>query len=576
MRSDIRKVTLRRWTIGTGQTGLMTGCPCGVGKAHAATLALPVLALGGTPTTPCQALRTAAAIITTTPRRLAGQLRTETGEWNTPSGWRDIAEYPDDFGPARSAGVGATAIDTEIAGHDDHPLYDDRRPSCRRRRPDTRPATTGCASVRSPAPARAARSRADPRRTTSTTLARDRPNDCRRSRPHRDRRPRGSAASRGAACRPVERRVRHQSAIRSVDPNQPVDRRRRPTPTARPTSDTRPPSAPPYLRSPTIGGARPGERLPSRGRTRETSATSRRRRTAEPGGGRRRRADDTGEYGGRRRAPDSTDTGQWERMTDTGQYVRTTTTGDWDRLTDTGSHSTPAPRRDWDRMTDTGAHERAIAWDRLTDTGSHSIADDRAEERFEAFWSGHRLAGDDPRWVATPSSAPRSPAISYPERRRVDEPVPRPRAPRPAGRAAAPPVRRPVAAPPRRRPEPLQDLDTEQTNVLTVLFYTAIWYAVPVLVFGAWLITLDNSAPAGCVSDITGGGCESARAHAFESLLGGVRLFGIALGASLVLAIFMRWLGRGWRAGSIALAAAVVGGGLSTVVLSALNGQPIG
>jgi hypothetical protein len=122
----------------------------------------------------------------------------------------------------------------------------------------------------------------------------------------------------------------------------------------------------------------------------------------------------------------------------------------------------------------------------------------------------------------------------------------------------------------------MQDLDAEPTNVMTVLFYTAIWYAVPVLVFGAWLITLDNSAPPDCVSDITGGGCESARAHAFESLLGGVRLFGIALGASLVLAIFMRWLGRGWRAGSIALAAAVVGGGLSTVVLSALNGQPIG
>ncbi len=313
---------------------------------------------------------------------------------------------------------------------------------------------------------------------------------------------------------------------------------------------------------------------------------------SESGGGRRRRADDTGEYGGRRRAADSadtgqwdrmtdtgqwdrmTDTGQWDRMTDTGQYVRTATTGDWDRLTDTGAH----PRRDWDRMTDTGAHERAIAWDRLNDTGSHTIADDRAEERFEAFWSGHRLAGDDPRWVATPTSAPRSPAISYPERRRVDDPVPRPRAPRPANRAAAPPppVRRPVTAPPRRRPEPLQDLDADSTSVLTVLFYTAIWYAVPVLVFAVWLLTLDGNAPVDCVSDVTGGGCESARDHAIASLLGGVRLFGIALGASLVLAVFMRWLGRGWRAGSIGLAAAVVGGGLSTVVLSAVNGQPIG
>ena len=268
-----------------------------------------------------------------------------------------------------------------------------------------------------------------------------------------------------------------------------------------------------------------------------------------------------------------TDTGQWDRMTDTGQYVRTATTGDWDRLTDTGSHS----RRDWDRMTDTGAHERAIAWDRLNDTGSHTIADDRAEERFEAFWSGHRLAGDDPRWVATPTSAPRSPAISYPERRRVDDPVPRPRAPRPATRAAAPPppVRRPVTAPPRRRPEPLQDLDADSTSVLTVLFYTAIWSPYPCWSSRSgsspstetrrWTVSATSPAVGANRHAIT----RSPRCSAAYASSG-------RAGASLVLAVFMRWLGRGWRAGSIGLAAAVVGGGLSTVVLSAVNGQPIG
>jgi hypothetical protein len=410
--------------------------------------------------------------------------------------------------------------DSEVAGHDDHPLYDDR-PAGRR----------GGGIV-------------DDRLTFDPFE--DPPREGYEGLPVRDERP-----------------VYDRPSRDRFDDRVPFDR------------ITEPPSyermrPPPVEERPVFGRHHEPGREPGRARHEPGGP----RHEPEPGGGRRRRADDTGDYGGRRRAPDGTGTGQWERMTDTGQYVRTTTTGDWDRLTDTGGH--PTPRRDRDRMTDTGAHERAIAWDRLNDTGSHTIADERAEERFEAFWSGHRLAGDDPRWVATPSSAPRSPAISYPERRRVDEPVPRPRAPRPAGRVAAAPVRRPVTAPPRRRPEPLQDLETEQTNVLTVMFYTAIWYAVPVLVFGAWLITLDNSAPAGCVSDVTGGGCESARAHAFESLLGGVRLFGIALGASLVLAIFMRWLGRGWRAGSIALAAAVVGGGLSTVVLSALNGQPIG
>jgi hypothetical protein len=363
----------------------------------------------------------------------------------------------------------------------------------------------------------------------------------------------------------------------------------------------------------------------------------------EPGGGRRRRADDTGgwyapsvpdtgswqapsprdtgswpapsprdtgswemprparEYGGRRRAPDGADTGQWEHMTDTGQYVRTATTGDWDRLTDTGSHE----RDDWDRLTDTGAHRRAINWDRLTDSGSHSLADDRAQERFDAFWSGHRLAGDDPRWMPTPSSAPHSPAVSIPERRRNPDAdprrdavprrrpdgisardldaLPRPRAPQrtaaaaPTRRttAATAPARRPATAP-RRRPTRDHDLELENTRVFAVLLYTAIWYAVPVLVFGIWLLTLDGSTPASCVSDVTGGGCDSARDHAFESLGGGLPYFGLALGASLVIAIVLRWIGRGWRAGSIGLAAAVVGGGLSTVLLSAVSGQPIG
>ena len=476
----------------------------------------------------------------------------QTGEWVRPSA-SDSGVH--DFGPPPVGRRRRREYDAEIAGHDDRPPYEDRpayedRPVARRSdRHETVDDRLNFDPFEDP-----------PREGYEPRPAPDRFDD----RPSRDRFDTTAPFDRITEPPAYEPR-RHA----------PVEERpafgRHHEPRAEPAGPRHEPAGPRHEPAgPRYEAGRPRHE-PAGPRYEPGGARS----EPEPGGGRRRRADDTGEYGGRRRAPDGTDTGQWERMTDTGQYVRTTTTGDWDRLTDTGSHPTPAPRRDWDRMTDTGAHERAIAWDRLTDTGSHSIADDRAEERFEAFWSGHRLAGDDPRWVATPSSAPRSPAISYPERRRVDEPVPRPRAPRPAGRAAAP-ARRPVTAPPRRRPEPLQDLETEQTNVLTVLFYTAIWYAVPVLVFGAWLLTLDNSAPAGCVSDITGGGCESARAHAFASLLGGVRLFGIALGASLVLAIFMRWLGRGWRAGSIALAAAVVGGGLSTVALSALNGQPIG
>ncbi|WP_203702063.1 hypothetical protein [Asanoa iriomotensis] len=279
---------------------------------------------------------------------------------------------------------------------------------------------------------------------------------------------------------------------------------------------------------------------------------------------------------GHRPSDDGVDTGSWERMTDTGQYDSTTSTGEWDRL-----------------------------------VGS---IDDEAEEKFEAFWSGHRLAGDDPRWVETPATAPRSPAIGLPEPRRpepdgYDDGGPRrgrsqseaDRAEAMA-RAAVPPAldatdpgwgaparaARQAPAPPRqaqpqpqRRPmrwqqEEFEQLDTDNGGFLAAVLYAAAWYAVPVLAFGIWLMTLPAVAVDDCVSDVTGGGCDSPRAQALEGLLSGVPHFGVALGISLIAAVALRWLGHSWRAGSVGLAAAVVGGGLAAVLNSVLTGQPLG
>ncbi|MFG3422217.1 hypothetical protein ACIBTZ_17380 [Micromonospora sp. NPDC049460] len=60
------------------------------------------------------------------------------------------------------------------------------------------------------------------------------------------------------------------------------------------------------------------------------------------------------------------------------------------------------------------------------------------------------------------------------------------------------------------------------------------------------------------------------------SLASGLPRFGLALASSLVVALLLRRVGTTWRSATVALAAAVVGGGLSTVMISAVTGQPIG
>ncbi|MFD0820428.1 hypothetical protein ACFQ0D_19420, partial [Micromonospora zhanjiangensis] len=281
------------------------------------------------------------------------------------------------------------------------------------------------------------------------------------------------------------------------------------------------------------------------------------------------------------------ETGQFDRFTDTGQFDRFTDTGQWDRFTDTGQ---------WDRLAETTGQ-----WDRLTDTTEWSRApvsgggrrdldgpgyDDDGEG--ETFWSGTRLAGDDPRWMDTPISAPRSPAVSFPNparvrpasgagRRGAVEPDWRRSDPISARRSVS--ARRSAAPPPqgRGRTRRIEEdlLPGDRGGYSATLLYTAVWYAVPVLALFVWLVTLDGSVAPNCVTDIAGGGCESPRLHALRSLLGGAPQFGAAFAASLVMATLMRRVISTWRARSIGLAAAVIGGGLSTVVFSALSNQPL-
>ncbi|MGS2618460.1 hypothetical protein ACVCAH_28610 [Micromonospora sp. LZ34] len=249
-------------------------------------------------------------------------------------------------------------------------------------------------------------------------------------------------------------------------------------------------------------------------------------------------------------------TGRWEEPDSTGQWHQPDSTGQWDRYTDGG----------WDRTEPPRSGGAAGAWSWPGQDGPE-----------EAFWSGTRLAGDDPRWVDPPVSAPRSPVVAYT--------APRPRS---APRRRVDPVGTPPGgAAVRRRVDPvgggtwarrLEDdlLDPDQGGSLRSLLYTAACYLLPAVMVFVWLLTLDGQAPAGCVTDISGGGCDSPRSRALGSMLEGMPRFGLALASSLVVALLLRRVGTTWRSTTVALAAAVVGGGLSTVMISAITGQPIG
>ncbi|MEU5553489.1 hypothetical protein ABZ738_27300 [Micromonospora sp. NPDC047793] len=307
---------------------------------------------------------------------------------------------------------------------------------------------------------------------------------------------------------------------------------------------------------------------------------------------------------GRRKDSASTDpwdadsTSQWLQAAGADPWLEPDSTGQWDRF----AEPEPEPR-ERDRPPERkrpperqAGYSEPDRWDRTEPPRSGAVPAtsgagqwswmERAEQEpeqaqaREPFWPGTRLAGDDPRWVDAPESAPRSPVVGYtaprprPAPRRRSSPAPAP--PRPVGMAA---VRRRIEAVGsggwnRRLEDDL--LDPDPGGPWLPLLYTAACYLLPAVVIFVWLLTLDGAPPAGCVTDISGGGCDSPRARAFGAMVAGLPRFGLALMSSLAVAMLLRRVGTTWRSTTVALAAAVVGGGLSTVMISAVTGQPIG
>jgi len=333
------------------------------------------------------------------------------------------------------------------------------------------------------------------------------------------------------------------------------------------------------------------------------------------------RSADTGWSGGGTRTGSTVGarrTGRWERDGESDRWDGFTDTGQWDRLTDTTEWR---PGELFGSARDAGSssarHGRdGASRDAGTRPGRHSADPDvlgSDEDGGGIFWSGTRLAEDDPRWVGIPESAPKSPPVNYStsvgtasrrsrgtaSRRSAEPPrLPRQRstsasrrrdrtttttgrATRSATSRAGDPPRRFASEAARRRAAPLSRrleddlLDPRPSSPLTAALYAAAWYAVPVLALLVWVLTLDAGVPVSCIPELAGP-CESERGRAMSALLDALPQFGVALATSLVLAVLLRWVNRSWGMVSIGLAAAVVGGGLSTVLLSAISGEPLG
>lgn len=128
-----------------------------------------------------------------------------------------------------------------------------------------------------------------------------------------------------------------------------------------------------------------------------------------------------------------------------------------------------------------------------------------------------------------------------------------------------PPPDRPAPAHP--TPDPEEDAGEEevdeQPGYLRTALVTVVWYAIPLLLYTMYVLTLDGPAQA------TDG--RSTRATALGGLLAVMPQIGVALAMSVGIAGVVRLIGRGWQAASIGFSAAVVGAAMATIVFTALQ-----
>ena len=107
--------------------------------------------------------------------------------------------------------------------------------------------------------------------------------------------------------------------------------------------------------------------------------------------------------------------------------------------------------------------------------------------------------------------------------------------------------------------EPDEEFEEDTGGPLAAVGYTVVWYGVPVVLFVLYMLVLNGNQ----------------QAHALDTLAGAAPQFGLSLVLSMLVAVGLRWASGSWKAASVGLAAAVMGGGLATVLTSAITGQSL-
>ncbi|GLW29930.1 hypothetical protein Areg01_28700 [Actinoplanes regularis] len=105
------------------------------------------------------------------------------------------------------------------------------------------------------------------------------------------------------------------------------------------------------------------------------------------------------------------------------------------------------------------------------------------------------------------------------------------------------------------------DEDEAETSnsPLAAVGYTVVWYGVPAVLFIVGIFLLNSGQ----------------RSHALQTLADAAPEFGISLTLSIMVAFGLRFATTAWKSASVGLAAAVVGGGLATVLSSAITGNSL-